>query len=31
MASDDPDFERKAADIIGLYLSPPHHARLDRV
>jgi transposase len=26
MASDDPDFERKAADIIGLYLKPPHHA-----
>lgn len=26
MASDDPDFERKAADIIGLYLSPPQHA-----
>ena len=23
MASDDPDFERKAADIIGLYLNPP--------
>jgi hypothetical protein len=22
MASDDPDFERKAADIIGLYLDP---------
>jgi hypothetical protein len=26
MASDDPDFEGKAADIIGLYLSPPQHA-----
>jgi hypothetical protein len=26
MASDDPDFEVKAADIIGLYLSPPQHA-----
>src|SRR5215475_7081640 len=26
MASDDPDFERKAADIIGLYLNPPSHA-----
>jgi hypothetical protein len=26
MASDDPDFETKAADIIGLYLNPPHHA-----
>lgn len=26
MASTDPDFERKAADIIGLYLNPPHHA-----
>jgi transposase len=26
MASDDPDFESKAADIIGLYLHPPHHA-----
>ena len=26
MASDDPDFERKAADIIGLYLHPPQHA-----
>ena len=24
MASDDPDFETKAADIIGLYLKPPH-------
>jgi transposase len=26
MASDDPDFESKAADIIGLYLNPPEHA-----
>src|ERR1700683_2436315 len=26
MASDDPDFENKAADIIGLYLNPPEHA-----
>jgi transposase len=26
MASNDPDFERKAADIIGLYLRPPRHA-----
>ena len=26
MASDDPDFESKAADIIGLYLNPPQHA-----
>src|SRR5213593_4851084 len=26
MASDDPDFEPKAADIIGLYLNPPQHA-----
>ena len=25
LASDDPDFERKAADIIGLYLNPPQH------
>ena len=24
--SDDPDFERKAADILGLYLHPPAHA-----
>jgi transposase len=28
MASDDPDFERKAADIIGLYLNPPRHAAI---
>jgi len=26
MASDDPDFQSKAADIIGLYLKPPAHA-----
>lgn len=26
MASNDPDVERKAADIIGLYLNPPAHA-----
>jgi len=26
LASDDPNFERKAADIIGLYLHPPQHA-----
>lgn len=26
LASDDPDFERKAADILGLYLHPPQHA-----
>jgi hypothetical protein len=26
MASDDPDCEIKAADIIGLYLNPPEHA-----
>jgi transposase len=26
MASDDPDFARKAADVIGLYLHPPQHA-----
>jgi transposase len=26
MASKDPDFETKAADIIGLYLNPPQHA-----
>src|SRR6267143_2838815 len=25
-ASDDPDFELKAADIIGLYVTPPQHA-----
>src|SRR5882762_9120701 len=26
LASDDPEFESKAADIIGLYLNPPQHA-----
>jgi hypothetical protein len=26
MASNDPDFEKKAADIIGLYLNPPQQA-----
>ncbi len=26
MARDDPEFESKAADIIGLYLNPPQHA-----
>jgi hypothetical protein len=26
MASNDPDFETKAADVIALYLNPPHHA-----
>jgi transposase len=26
MASDDPQFEKKAAQIIGLYLNPPQHA-----
>ena len=26
MISNDPDFERKAADVIGLYLNPPAHA-----
>ena len=26
MRSDDPDFEQKAADVIGLYLNPPQHA-----
>ncbi|MCC6586728.1 MAG: IS630 family transposase [Bryobacterales bacterium] len=26
MASDDPNFEAKAADIIGLYMNPPQHA-----
>ena len=26
MLSDDPDFEDKAADMIGLYLEPPQHA-----
>jgi transposase len=26
LSSDDPDFEAKAADIIGLYINPPRHA-----
>ena len=26
MASNDPDFETKAADVIGLYVNPPQHA-----
>ena len=26
MASDDPEFETKAADVLGLYLHPPQHA-----
>ena len=26
MASNDPDFEKKAADVIGLYVNPPQHA-----
>ncbi|MEX3969067.1 IS630 family transposase, partial [Paraburkholderia sp. EG286B] len=26
MVSNDPDFETKAADVIGLYLNPPLHA-----
>lgn len=26
MASDDPDFEQKAAEVLGLYLHPPQHA-----
>jgi transposase len=26
MQSDDPDFEPKAADVIGLYINPPQHA-----
>lgn len=26
MSSDDPDFEKKAAEVIGLYLRPPAHA-----
>ena len=28
MTSDDPDFEKKAADIIALYLHPPQHAAI---
>ena len=26
MVSNDPDFEKKAADVIGLYVNPPQHA-----
>jgi transposase len=26
MASNDPEFEKKAADVIGLYMNPPQHA-----
>jgi pimeloyl-ACP methyl ester carboxylesterase len=26
MVSNDPEFERKAADVIGLYVNPPAHA-----
>jgi hypothetical protein len=25
LTSNDPDFETKAADVIGMYLSPPQH------
>ena len=28
LASEDPQFEQKAADIIGLYMNPPQHAAL---
>ena len=28
MASHDPEFEKKAADIIGLYMNPPQHAAI---
>jgi len=28
MASNDPDFETKAADVLGLYLDPPRHAAI---
>jgi transposase len=28
IASDDPDFESKAADVIGLYVNPPQHAAM---
>jgi transposase len=28
MLSDDPDFEKKAADVIGLYVNPPQHAAI---
>ena len=31
MASDDPEFETKAAGIIGLYLNPPQHQKDDEV
>jgi hypothetical protein len=31
MASDDPGFETKAADIIGLCLNPPRHAAMKEV
>ncbi len=31
MASDDPEFETKAADIIGLYLNPPQPLRMRTV
>ena len=31
MASNDPKFETKAADIIGLYLRPPQHAAISCV
>ena len=31
MASDDPEFETKAADILGLYLHPPQHAAVFRI
>ena len=30
LASDDPEFEQKAADVIGLYLNPPQHAAVLR-
>jgi len=30
MQSDDPDFETKAADVIGPYLNPPNHAIRDQ-
>jgi hypothetical protein len=31
MASDDPDYESKAADVIGLYFAPLQHAPVFRV
>jgi len=31
MQSDDPDFEPKAADVIGLYVNPPDHAAVFRL